>query len=52
MADVAQMAESISKETGLRTRVIGWYHSHPHITVLPSHIDVASQVWAPLKLSG
>jgi hypothetical protein len=20
------------------TRVIGWYHSHPHITVLPSHV--------------
>lgn len=24
-------------------RVIGWYHSHPHITVLPSHVDVRTQ---------
>ncbi|CAI9766084.1 unnamed protein product [Fraxinus pennsylvanica] len=24
--------------TGVTTRVIGWYHSHPHITVLPSHV--------------
>lgn len=23
---------------GRTTRVIGWYHSHPHITVLPSHV--------------
>lgn len=27
----------------MRVRVIGWYHSHPHITVLPSHVDVATQ---------
>lgn len=24
-------------------RVLGWYHSHPHITVLPSHVDVQTQ---------
>jgi len=24
------------------TRVIGWYHSHPHITVLPSHVGKLS----------
>ncbi|CAK9176660.1 unnamed protein product [Ilex paraguariensis] len=29
--------------TGRTTRVIGWYHSHPHITVLPSHVDVRTQ---------
>ncbi|ONK59536.1 uncharacterized protein A4U43_C08F7430 [Asparagus officinalis] len=29
--------------TGRPTRVIGWYHSHPHITVLPSHVDVRTQ---------
>ncbi|XBJ19807.1 hypothetical protein VPH35_010739 [Triticum aestivum] len=28
---------------GKTTRVIGWYHSHPHITVLPSHVDVRTQ---------
>ena len=46
MAEVAQRAEQITKETGELTRVVGWYHSHPHITVLPSHIDIATQVWA------
>jgi len=24
-------------------RVVGWYHSHPHITVLPSHVDSRTQ---------
>lgn len=24
-------------------RVLGWYHSHPHITVWPSHIDIRTQ---------
>jgi len=29
-----KMTATINKTT----RVIGWYHSHPHITVLPSHV--------------
>eukprot|EP00640_Fibrocapsa_japonica_P003862 CAMPEP_0113950302 /NCGR_PEP_ID=MMETSP1339-20121228/80216_1 /TAXON_ID=94617 /ORGANISM="Fibrocapsa japonica" /LENGTH=361 /DNA_ID=CAMNT_0000958105 /DNA_START=23 /DNA_END=1105 /DNA_ORIENTATION=- /assembly_acc=CAM_ASM_000762 len=37
------MAERISEQTGQTTRVVGWYHSHPHITVLPSHVDVRTQ---------
>ncbi|XP_024543359.1 lys-63-specific deubiquitinase BRCC36-like [Selaginella moellendorffii] len=28
---------------GNTARVIGWYHSHPHITVLPSHVDLRTQ---------
>ncbi|XP_028407772.1 lys-63-specific deubiquitinase BRCC36-like [Dendronephthya gigantea] len=24
-------------------RILGWYHSHPHITVWPSHVDVQTQ---------
>ncbi|KAL1564978.1 lys-63-specific deubiquitinase BRCC36-like [Salvia divinorum] len=36
-------AERMTMETGTTTRVIGWYHSHPHITVLPSHVDVRTQ---------
>jgi JAB1/Mov34/MPN/PAD-1 ubiquitin protease len=43
MAEVAQKAEQITKDTGRLTRVVGWYHSHPHITVLPSHIDINTQ---------
>lgn len=23
--------------------MIGWYHSHPHITIHPSHVDVRTQ---------
>ncbi|KAL2621252.1 hypothetical protein R1flu_001457 [Riccia fluitans] len=33
----------MSVEIGRTTRVIGWYHSHPHITVQPSHVDVRTQ---------
>eukprot|EP00246_Nothoceros_aenigmaticus_P017184 TRINITY_DN8222_c0_g1_i2.p1 TRINITY_DN8222_c0_g1~~TRINITY_DN8222_c0_g1_i2.p1 ORF type:complete len:374 (+),score=43.16 TRINITY_DN8222_c0_g1_i2:450-1571(+) len=33
----------MSIEIGRSTRVIGWYHSHPHITVMPSHVDVRTQ---------
>lgn len=44
MAACTALAESISSSSGLYTRVVGWYHSHPHITVLPSHVDVATQV--------
>jgi BRCA1/BRCA2-containing complex subunit 3 len=36
-------AERLSTELGKKTRVIGWYHSHPHITVHPSHVDVRTQ---------
>ncbi|KAK7232778.1 metallopeptidase [Aureococcus anophagefferens] len=37
LAEAAQVAESL----GLR--VAGWYHSHPHITVQASHVDVRTQ---------
>eukprot|EP00050_Salpingoeca_kvevrii_P002912 m.208397 g.208397 ORF g.208397 m.208397 type:complete len:385 (-) comp10717_c0_seq2:522-1676(-) len=36
-------AEELSEQTGRYIRVIGWYHSHPHITVWPSHVDVGTQ---------
>ncbi|CAO3639476.1 unnamed protein product [Cunninghamella echinulata] len=32
-----------SKQIGRTRIVIGWYHSHPHITVFPSHIDLQTQ---------
>jgi proteasome lid subunit RPN8/RPN11 len=49
MAEVASYAEQLTQETGRRTRVVGWYHSHPHITVMPSHVDVNTQVSATLS---
>ena len=36
-------AERCSEEFGRHTRVVGWYHSHPHITPYPSHVDLATQ---------
>ncbi|XP_038604437.1 lys-63-specific deubiquitinase BRCC36 isoform X1 [Tachyglossus aculeatus] len=32
-------AERLAEITGRPMRVVGWYHSHPHITVWPSHVD-------------
>ncbi|GLU22121.1 hypothetical protein SLE2022_382170 [Rubroshorea leprosula] len=42
----------MTASTGRTTRVIGWYHSHPHITVLPSHVDVRTQSMYQLLDSG
>ncbi|GMP69278.1 hypothetical protein CsSME_00028599 [Camellia sinensis var. sinensis] len=42
----------MTSATGRTTRVIGWYHSHPHITVLPSHVDVRTQAMYQLLDSG
>ena len=39
----SQEAEEIGNRINKPTRVIGWYHSHPHITVLPSHVDIGTQ---------
>ncbi|XP_022088114.1 lys-63-specific deubiquitinase BRCC36-like [Acanthaster planci] len=39
----ASEAESLATLMGRPLRVIGWYHSHPHITVWPSHVDVRTQ---------
>lgn len=39
----ADKAEAETLRTGRRTRVIGWYHSHPHITPYPSHVDLNCQ---------
>lgn len=42
-------ASSEAEDIGFKTRaqkslrIIGWYHSHPHITVWPSHVDVRTQ---------
>ncbi|KAI9338476.1 JAB1/Mov34/MPN/PAD-1 ubiquitin protease-domain-containing protein [Obelidium mucronatum] len=38
-----QLSEAISYAEATETAVIGWAHSHPHITVLPSHVDLRCQ---------
>eukprot|EP00877_Chromochloris_zofingiensis_P012381 jgi/Chrzof1/7397/Cz02g21370.t1 len=52
MAQCTAMAERLTTSTGVRTRVIGWYHSHPHITVLPSHVDVHTQAMYQMLETG
>ncbi|EFX67279.1 hypothetical protein DAPPUDRAFT_229214 [Daphnia pulex] len=36
-------AEKLSVKVSKPIRVLGWYHSHPHITVQPSHVDIHTQ---------
>ncbi|KRT79452.1 hypothetical protein AMK59_8513, partial [Oryctes borbonicus] len=36
-------AEQLTHKLKRPMRVLGWYHSHPHITVWPSHVDVRTQ---------
>ncbi|KAF7462883.1 Hypothetical predicted protein [Marmota monax] len=35
--------ERLAELTGHPRGVVGWYHSHPHITVWPSNFDVRTQ---------
>jgi len=39
----ADFADSLKDENGQSLRVLGWYHSHPHITVHPSAVDLRTQ---------
>ncbi|XP_002157002.1 lys-63-specific deubiquitinase BRCC36 isoform X1 [Hydra vulgaris] len=45
LCNAAMTAEKLGERTRLKQpmRIIGWYHSHPHITVWPSHVDVQTQ---------
>lgn len=36
----AAEAERLTAELNRPMRVLGWYHSHPHITVCPSHVGM------------
>ncbi|KAG5867766.1 hypothetical protein JTB14_012383 [Gonioctena quinquepunctata] len=36
-------ADQLEKKLNRPMRVLGWYHSHPHITVWPSHVDIRTQ---------
>lgn len=43
LSDASTRAEDLACELQRPLRVLGWYHSHPHITVWPSHVDVRTQ---------
>ncbi|OQR74964.1 lys-63-specific deubiquitinase BRCC36 isoform X1 [Tropilaelaps mercedesae] len=42
-AEASTYAEDLEYVNNQPLRVCGWYHSHPHITVHPSHVDVNTQ---------
>jgi BRCA1/BRCA2-containing complex subunit 3 len=43
LSKAAVRAENLAKETGQDLKVVGWFHSHPHISILPSHVDAKTQ---------
>ncbi|KAH3869384.1 lys-63-specific deubiquitinase BRCC36-like [Dreissena polymorpha] len=43
LSDASTEAERLADLLKRPMRVLGWYHSHPHITVWPSHVDVRTQ---------
>lgn len=43
LSDASTQAEALAALQCKPMRVLGWYHSHPHITVWPSHVDVQTQ---------
>ncbi|CAH0555737.1 unnamed protein product [Brassicogethes aeneus] len=43
LCTASEHAEMLAKKLNRPMRVLGWYHSHPHITVWPSHVDIRTQ---------
>jgi BRCA1/BRCA2-containing complex subunit 3 len=43
LALASTIADKFSELDDVRQNVVGWYHSHPHITAMPSHVDVKTQ---------
>lgn len=43
LSNASTVAENMAEKTGRPLRIVGWYHSHPHITVWPSHVDLRTQ---------
>ncbi|XP_018318403.1 lys-63-specific deubiquitinase BRCC36 [Agrilus planipennis] len=43
LCSASSKAEILAQELKRPMRVLGWYHSHPHITVWPSHVDIRTQ---------
>ncbi|CAE6919478.1 BRCC3 [Symbiodinium sp. CCMP2456] len=44
LVQAVHVADELNKVLQCRTRVVGWYHSHPHITCFPSHVDLRTQL--------
>jgi BRCA1/BRCA2-containing complex subunit 3 len=39
----SEISDSLQKEHKIPTYVVGWYHSHPKITIPPSNVDLNTQ---------
>lgn len=50
LGQASSKAEQMGKECGRELRIIGWYHSHPHITVWPSHVGQYVCVYISIKI--
>ncbi|VVC41045.1 JAB1/MPN/MOV34 metalloenzyme domain,Brcc36 isopeptidase [Cinara cedri] len=44
LVNAMEDAKEFSRIKGENLNVIGWYHSHPHITVWPSNVDLQTQL--------
>ncbi|XP_060844617.1 lys-63-specific deubiquitinase BRCC36-like [Rhopalosiphum padi] len=44
LVNAMEDAKHFSRIKGANLNVIGWYHSHPHITVWPSNVDLQTQL--------
>lgn len=43
ISQASEIAENLSKVTKTNVNVVGWYHSHPKITIPPSSVDLNTQ---------
>ncbi|KAK4876390.1 hypothetical protein RN001_012812 [Aquatica leii] len=43
LCEASIYADELAQKLNKPMRVLGWYHSHPHITVCPSHVDLGTQ---------
>ncbi len=43
ISQASEIAEELSRETKTDIFVVGWYHSHPKITIPPSSVDLNTQ---------
>jgi BRCA1/BRCA2-containing complex subunit 3 len=37
------LSQAMNESSDLGMNIVGWFHSHPHITALPSHVDLRTQ---------
>ncbi|OMJ90416.1 hypothetical protein SteCoe_7222 [Stentor coeruleus] len=44
LSEAMDKAEALSQEINQHSTLVGWFHSHPNITVFPSHVDLRTQL--------